>query len=372
LRTKWFVVLLATTMLLLSLSLTAVATPYPIISGVTPAQGFDNQQIAITINGTKFYSPKTMLKLVKDGQPDIVATDVVVSKDSITGNLDLQGKTVGTWNVVVTNIGKVTKKLRPTVLADAFTIVSAAPTITAIAPANSFNDTTITMTVTGTNFRKGAVVSLVKDNQVLPFVNNDLTKDGQQINAQISLKGATPGLYDVQVKNTDGSTAVLKQAFTVADAPTVISRPTPVPVPVPVPTKSPVTTEPAKPVDPNSLFQSIFFDFDKFDIRGDQSAAVKANLELVKAVKDGYIILGGHADERGPNNYNIKLSAKRTETIKSYLIQNGINANRIITYAYGETSPKRLGHNEESWQFNRRVDIAIWAQVPSRKDALKN
>jgi outer membrane protein OmpA-like peptidoglycan-associated protein len=362
---KKFIVLLATTVLLLSLSLTAVATPYPVISEVSPASGFNNQQIAITISGAKFYSPKTTVKLVKNGQSDIVATDVVVSKNSITANLDLQGQMAGSWDVQVTNFGKITKKVRPTVLAGAFTILPVAPTIKTITPTNAFNDDTVTLTISGSDFRPGAVVSMVNANQVIPVVNLELNDDGKQIEAEFDLVDATPERYDIEVKNSDGTTAVLKQAFTVAAAPVAV---------ITEPEKPPVTVKPVqtKPVDPNSLLKSIFFDFDQFDIRNDQVEAVKANLAVVKNAKKGYIILGGHADERGSNNYNIKLSAQRTETVKRYLILNGIKAERIITYAYGETSPKYLGHNEQSWQFNRRVDIAIWAKVPSRKDALKN
>jgi peptidoglycan-associated lipoprotein len=374
LRMKWFVVLLATTVLLLSLSLTAVATPDPVIAAITPAQGFDNQQISITIEGAKFYSPKTTIKLVRSGQQDIVATDVVVSKNCLTGNLNLNGQAPGTWDVIVTNFGKILKTVKPTVLTGAFTIVSSAPKITAIAPTNAFNNAEIALIVSGINFRPGATVFLVKDSQIITFNTNKISKDGDQIKSGFSLKGATPGLYDIQVKNTDGSTAVLKQAFTVTAAPVVVPTPpaiTTPPVTTPAITTPPVTSAPKAPVDPNSLFKSIFFDFDQATVRPDQVEALKANLALVKEAKNGYIILGGHADERGPSNYNIKLSAKRAETIKRFLTLSGIGAQRIVIYAYGETSPKSLGHNEESWQFNRRVDITIWAEVPNQKDALK-
>jgi outer membrane protein OmpA-like peptidoglycan-associated protein len=367
LRIKCSVVIMVAAVLLLSLSLAAVATPVPVISGIEPAQGFDNQQIAFTISGAKFYSSKTTVKLVKAGQPEIVATDVIVSKskDTITGTLNLQGQATGTWDLMVTNYAKILKKIKPTVLAGAFTIISAAPKIDALTPTNAFNDAAFTMIVTGTNFRNGAEVSLKRGDQVLTFANNDITKEGQQINAKINLSDATPGLYDVEVKNSDGSVAVLKQAFT------VILAPTPVPVETPKPVEEVKPLETVKPIDPNSLFKSVFFDFNQSVIRNDQAAPLKANLQLIKKAKDGYIILGGHADERGPNDYNLKLSARRAETIKHYLVLSGIPARRIITYAYGETSPKSLGHNEKSWQFNRRVDIAIWNQVPSPKDALK-
>ena len=363
-RIKWFAVSLATTILLFAICLAAAATPTPVISSISPAQGFDNQQITLTISGEKFYSAKTTVKLVKDGQADIVATDVNVTKTSITCNVDLTGKAAGVWDVVVTNIGKITKKERFNVLTGAFTIVSSAPTIKSISPFSAFDDESFTLTVKGTNFRPGATVSLVKDGKTIAAVKNTVAAKGDQIEADFVLKAASPEIYDVQVTNTDGSKAVLPAAFGIVE--------TPVAVPETPKTPEPAATQAAdKPVDPNTLFKSIFFDFDKSDVRPDQLDALKANLEIIKNNPEGYIILGGHADERGPQNYNIILSGRRAETIKDYLAKNGVDRKRIITYAYGETSPKMLGHDEESWQFNRRVDIAIWKEIPSQEDALK-
>jgi peptidoglycan-associated lipoprotein len=370
LRMRWFTVLLLTTVLLFSFSLVVGATPFPVISEISPAKGFDNQQIDITISGAKFYSPKTTLKLVKAGQPDIIATEVVVTKTTITAKLNLQGQAAGAWDVVITNYGKVLKKRqKPTVLAGAFTIVSAAPTISSITPVDAFNDAMLVLEVTGTNFRPSAVVSLVNETDVIPSVSNELSEDGESVEADLDLDGATPGVYDVEVKNADGTKAVLKQSFTVAEA---LAADLEEEEEVEEEVVEEVEEE-EEPVDPNSLFESIYFDFDQSKIRPDQEEALQANLELIIDADDGcYIILGGHADERGPNNYNIQLSAKRAETIKNFLISNGIDSTRIITYAYGETSPKYLGHDEESWQYNRRADIAIWDEIPTQTDALKN
>jgi outer membrane protein OmpA-like peptidoglycan-associated protein len=366
LHMRWFTVFLVTTVLLFSFSLVVGATPSPVISEVSPAQGFDNQQIDITVSGAKFYSPMTSLKLVKAGQPDIIATDVVVTKATITAKLNLQGQAAGVWDVVITNYGKVFKKRqKPTVLAGAFTIVSPAPTISSITPLDASNDAMLALEVTGSNFRSGATVSLVNGTDVIPAVNNELSEDEKSVAADLDLDGATPGVYDVEVKNPDGAKAVLKQSFTITEALAVLEEEEEVEEDV-------EEEEEEEPVDPNSLFESIYFDFDRFNIRPDQEDALQANLELINDSDDScYIILGGHADERGPNNYNIQLSAKRAAAIKNFLISNGIDSARIITYAYGETSPKYLGHDEESWQYNRRVDIAIWDEIPAQADALK-
>ncbi|HYH02871.1 MAG TPA: IPT/TIG domain-containing protein, partial [Bacillota bacterium] len=317
-RIKWFAVSLATTLLLFTMCFAAAATPTPVISGISPAQGFDNQQISLTISGEKFYSAKTTVKLTKAGQADIIATDVAVTKTSITCKVDLKGQAVGVWDVVVTNIGKITKKERFNALAGAFTIVSSAPTIKSISPFSAFDDDSITLTVKGTNFRPGATVSLVNNGKTIAAAKNTVAASGDLIEADFVFKTVTPEIYDVLVTNTDGSKAVLAAAFGIVETPVVAPDPEPV-------ATEPVTTEPATtpapvvsqtPADPNTLFKSVFFDFDKSEVRQDQLDILKANLDLVKNNPEGYIILGGHADERGPNNYNIRLSGKRAETIK--------------------------------------------------------
>ncbi|HEY8464593.1 MAG TPA: OmpA family protein [Bacillota bacterium] len=361
-RIKWLTVFLIAAIMLFSLCFAAAATPIPVISSVSPAQGLNNQQIRLTITGEKFYSPKTSVRLTKAGESDIIATDVVVTKTSITCNVDLQGKAVGAWDVIVTNIGKITKKQKFSALVGGFTIVSSMPTIKSFSPISALNNESVTITVMGTNFRPGAAVSLVKDGNTIAAVKNVVAANSERIDADFVFDGTTPGVYDLQVTNSDGSKAVLNSAFGLIEAVE--------PEAEVVVEKTPQPEVPVK-VDPNSLFKSIFFDFDRYDIRQDQVAALKENLAIVKDNPEGYIILGGHADERGPNNYNLRLSARRAETVKNYLIQNGVSANRIITYAYGETSPLKLGHNEESWQYNRRVDIAIWKEIPTKEDALK-
>jgi outer membrane protein OmpA-like peptidoglycan-associated protein len=366
-RFKWLNVLLATTVLLFSFGLVVCATPTPQIESIVPNSGINNQVISVSVKGDHFYNRNTTVKLTKQGQPDIIASGVIVSKEEISCTLDLNGKTAGDWDLVVTNNGKVLKKHKIGVLFNGFKIVPPVPSIKSISPlSGQNNEKSLILCVKGANFRPDAQVALVNGNNSFPAQNNTINKTGDQIDATFNLIPVLINTYDVQVTNTDGTKAILPKSFKVIETP----EPTPVPVPLPAPAPAPVPAPAPAPVDPNSLFKSIFFDFDQFVLRADQVDAIKANLEIVKK-NNGFIVLGGHADERGPGNYNIQLSAKRAETVKRFFVMNGIDAKRIFIYAYGETSPAKLGHNEESWQFNRRVDIAIWAQVPNQQDALK-
>lgn len=361
-RLKWLTVLLVTTVLLFSLSLVVCATPVPEITSIVPNKSINNQVVSVSIKGDHFYSRKTMVVLMKSGEPDIVASDISVTKEEISCTLDLNGKAAGDWDLVITNIGTITKKQKMGVLPNAFKIELPAPSIKSVSPASGFDDNeSLILCVKGANFRPGAQVTLVSGEDSFPAVSNSVNQTGDQIDATFNLVPIIIDTYDVQVTNTDGSTSVLPQSFEVMESP-VIAPPAPRPAPAPAPAPA--------VVDPNSLLKSIFFDFDQFALRADQVGTIKANLAIVKK-NDGFIVLGGHADERGPVNYNIQLSAKRAETIKRFFVMSGIAADRIIVYAYGETSPAKVGHDEESWQYNRRVDIAIWSQVPSEQDALK-
>ncbi len=110
----------------------------------------------------------------------------------------------------------------------------------------------------------------------------------------------------------------------------------------------------------NEQLGSIFFDFDKSEIKADQIKTLDDNLAVLKAHPELYVILGAHADERGSRDYNIELSARRAVSIKEYLIEAGIGEEHFIVYAYGKDHPFKKGRDEASQSLNRRVDILMW------------
>lgn len=110
----------------------------------------------------------------------------------------------------------------------------------------------------------------------------------------------------------------------------------------------------------NEQLGSIFFDFDKTEIRADQIKALADNLAILKSHPELYIVMGAHADERGSRDYNIELSARRAAAIRKYLTEEGIAGDHFLVYAYGKDHPLRKGHDEDSRSYNRRVDILMW------------
>lgn len=72
------------------------------------------------------------------------------------------------------------------------------------------------------------------------------------------------------------------------------------------------------------------------------------------------VVIEGNCDERGSNEYNMSLGENRAITVRNYLVQSGIDADRIQTRSYGEEKPAAEGHDEASWARNRRDEFAIF------------
>lgn len=93
-------------------------------------------------------------------------------------------------------------------------------------------------------------------------------------------------------------------------------------------------------------------------------------MTTLQANPDLYVILAGHADERGTREYNRVLSERRAKTVQKYLIDHGIAPERMIIYAFGKDHPLNKGNDEASWSINRRVDILEWETVLTREQVI--
>jgi peptidoglycan-associated lipoprotein len=113
---------------------------------------------------------------------------------------------------------------------------------------------------------------------------------------------------------------------------------------------------------PPSPLKDVFFDFDKFQIRDDQKAALDENVAWLKANTRVKVSIEGHCDERGTPEYNLALGEHRARAVKDYVVQAGIAADRIVTASFGEERPFVLGHDETAWKWNRRGHFVITGQ----------
>jgi len=102
--------------------------------------------------------------------------------------------------------------------------------------------------------------------------------------------------------------------------------------------------------------KTVFFAFDKADLRPDDAALLDQNAEWLKG-NDMLVLVEGHADERGTNEYNLALGERRAKAIRDYLIGKGIAAERINTVSYGEERPLCTDKTEDCFKQNRRGDL---------------
>jgi peptidoglycan-associated lipoprotein len=108
-----------------------------------------------------------------------------------------------------------------------------------------------------------------------------------------------------------------------------------------------------------------FFAFDSYDLSQEARATLKANAEWLKTNPAAKVQIEGHCDERGTNEYNMALGAKRASAAMDYLSTLGVSAERLSTVSYGEEVPVCKEQTEECWAKNRRDRFVVTAGGPT-------
>lgn len=111
--------------------------------------------------------------------------------------------------------------------------------------------------------------------------------------------------------------------------------------------------------DPSSpLYQRvIYFDYDSSDIQSQFIDILRAHASYLSSSSGASVTLEGHTDERGTREYNLALGDHRADTVRRYLLAEGVPDGRVQTMSYGEERPADPGHTESSWALNRRVEL---------------
>jgi peptidoglycan-associated lipoprotein len=104
---------------------------------------------------------------------------------------------------------------------------------------------------------------------------------------------------------------------------------------------------------------TIYFDYDKALIRDDARPTLDMNAAWLKKFKTTKILIEGHCDERGTEEYNLALGEKRAKATEDYLLSSGIPADRMKIISYGKSQPIDPGHDESAWQKNRRAQFLV-------------
>lgn len=118
-----------------------------------------------------------------------------------------------------------------------------------------------------------------------------------------------------------------------------------------------------KSTESTGPLKDIFFDFDSHNLRADARDTLRSNADWLKRNPVTRVEIEGHCDDRGTNEYNLALGAKRAKSAKDYLATLGVSQDRLSTISYGEEIPVCKEANESCWQRNRRGRFVV---LPSR------
>jgi peptidoglycan-associated lipoprotein len=103
----------------------------------------------------------------------------------------------------------------------------------------------------------------------------------------------------------------------------------------------------------------VHFDFDKYAIRPRDAEILDANARWLRANADARVLIEGHCDERGTEEYNLSLGDRRAKAAVDYLVAQGIPAARMVTISYGKERPQCSDRNEACWAKNRRAHFLV-------------
>ena len=136
-------------------------------------------------------------------------------------------------------------------------------------------------------------------------------------------------------------------------------QPTPPPPPPPVKPGAKPAAKPKPVAEKVTLAADVLFDFDKSVLKNEGKAKLDDLATKVNAINLEVVIAIGHTDSIGSDAYNQKLSVRRAESVKAYLVSKGVEPNRIYTEGKGEKQPVASNKTKEGRQKNRRVEIEV-------------
>jgi peptidoglycan-associated lipoprotein len=113
------------------------------------------------------------------------------------------------------------------------------------------------------------------------------------------------------------------------------------------------------------VLADVFFAFDRSELEAEARDMLQSNSDWIKQNPDVSIEIEGHADNRGTNEYNLALGARRAQAVKDYLVTLGNAPDRLSTISYGEELPVCGVDSEECWRKNRRAHFVVRAQKPA-------
>lgn len=111
--------------------------------------------------------------------------------------------------------------------------------------------------------------------------------------------------------------------------------------------------------DEGIVLNSVYFDFDRYNLTKEATGILSENASILMDNPSITVLIEGHCDERGTEEYNLALGEKRAITARDFLVRFGIAKPRISVISYGEERPLDPGHDEAAWEKNRRAAFVI-------------
>jgi peptidoglycan-associated lipoprotein len=105
--------------------------------------------------------------------------------------------------------------------------------------------------------------------------------------------------------------------------------------------------------------ENIHFDFDKYDLKPKAMMILDEKATYLREHPEVRVLIEGHCDDRGTNEYNLALGDRRANSAKNYLVRSGVAESRITTISYGEEQPLCMEQTESCWWRNRRDQFQI-------------
>jgi peptidoglycan-associated lipoprotein len=107
------------------------------------------------------------------------------------------------------------------------------------------------------------------------------------------------------------------------------------------------------------VLKNIYFDYNKYNIKANEEEIINSIANWLRDKPKTHLLIEGHCDERGSNEYNMALGEQRALAVRQFIVDKGIPAGRLQTISYGEEKPVEKGHDEAAWSKNRRAHFLV-------------
>jgi peptidoglycan-associated lipoprotein len=123
-----------------------------------------------------------------------------------------------------------------------------------------------------------------------------------------------------------------------------------------------ILSEDLQRLNAHGYLQDAYFDYDKAELRGDARNALAKDAEWLKKYPSLQLLIEGHCDERGTEEYNLALGDRRANATREYLASLGVPDAKVRTVSYGKDRPFCSSETDQCWQENRRAHFLITAK----------